>query len=494
MSNSRVLSRFSSRPLGAALSGAAVAAAALVGSAGTLSAQTPAKVYVACYVPLTGTVYRIKESGLKTACTTAHIEFSWTDGADALRSADPAGGDLTGVFSNATVVKLLGRALSTTPPQPGQVLSWNGSAWIAATLAAGGGAADHGALTGLFDDDHAQYLLTNGVRTAIHGFAVAGALNAGGPIPLSGNGVRLMWVPRRAAFRVGLGDWDDSNTGLASIAMGYATTASGDHSAAIGVSTEASGQASTALGSNTTASGEGSTAMGNFTIASGARSTALGYYTTASGEYSTAMGYLASTNGLRGSFVYGDFSQPFFSSLTVKASTSNQFVVRAQHFWFGNNNAVVHTPGRLLETSTGAFLSSGGAWTNSSDVALKDAFEDVSAEDVLGKIAAMPVRRWSYKAEDPSVRHFGPTAQDFRAAFGLGSAATSIATVDADGVSLLGIQALEKRTRDLERGNVELRAANAELRATNADLRAGNAELIARLERLEAAIKRFENR
>jgi flagellin-like hook-associated protein FlgL len=473
MSHSRLLTRLSLRIVGASV------AAALVGPTGTVSAQVPAATYAACYVPLTGTVYRIREAGLKTACTASHVEFKWTDGFDALRTTDPAGGDLTGVLSNANVVKLLGRALSTTPPQPGQVLSWDGTAWIATTPAAAmGGVTDHGALTGLANDDHPQYLLANGVRTAIDGFAVRapGGRGGGGSIPTSGSGARLMWYSGKAAFRAGEpsgGGWDDANIGRLSLATGFATIASGIYSTALGISTHASGGASTAMGLETTASGFASTATGS--------------NTTASGNFSTAMGFRSSTNSHEGSFVYGDFSEGIQSVTNINAVTNNQFVVRAQHFWFGTNNNVIATPGRLLETSTGAFLSSGGAWTNSSDVALKNDFEDVSAEDVLGKIAAMPVRRWSYKAEDPSVRHFGPTAQDFRAAFGLGSAATSIATVDADGVSLLGIQALAKRTRDLQRAVGEVRAANTQLRAANA-------ELLARLERLEAALKRFENR
>jgi len=44
----------------------------------------------------------------------------------------------------------------------GQVLEWNGSAWAPGTDDTGGGGGDHGALTGLGDDDHTQYLLLAG--------------------------------------------------------------------------------------------------------------------------------------------------------------------------------------------------------------------------------------------------------------------------------------------------------------------------------------------
>jgi hypothetical protein len=64
---------------------------------------------------------------------------------------------------------------------------------------------------------------------------------------------------------------------------------------------------------------------------------------------------------------------------------------------------------------------------------------------VLTRIAAMPVTEWSYKAQDAAIRHIGPTAQDFHAAFGLGEDPLRIGTLDADGVALAGVKALEAR-------------------------------------------------
>ena len=39
---------------------------------------------------------------------------------------------------------------------------------------------------------------------------------------------------------------------------------------------------------------------------------------------------------------------------------------------------------------------------------------------VLERLAGLSIQSWSYKTED-SIRHIGPTAEDFYAAFGLGS-------------------------------------------------------------------------
>ena len=65
------------------LRAAAIALAALVVPA-VLRAQTTTapKVFYACYVPSSGSVYRIKEVDLKQECAkSTHVQFSWTDGA-----------------------------------------------------------------------------------------------------------------------------------------------------------------------------------------------------------------------------------------------------------------------------------------------------------------------------------------------------------------------------------------------------------------------------
>src|SRR5215213_1993809 len=61
---------------------AAVLGAILAAAPAALEAQTTTpKVYYACYIPTSGTVYRIKETNLKQACaSSAHVPFSWTDG------------------------------------------------------------------------------------------------------------------------------------------------------------------------------------------------------------------------------------------------------------------------------------------------------------------------------------------------------------------------------------------------------------------------------
>ena len=83
-----------------------------------------------------------------------------------------------------------------------------------------------------------------------------------------------------------------------------------------------------------------------------------------------------------------------------------------------------------------------------SDRNAKADFESVDPQKILKKVAAMPVSKWRYHGEDSSIRHMGPTAQDFRAAFGLGDEDTSITAVDADGVALAAIQGLNHKMEE----------------------------------------------
>jgi hypothetical protein len=73
------------------------------------------------------------------------------------------------------------------------------------------------------------------------------------------------------------------------------------------------------------------------------------------------------------------------------------------------------------------------AHLTASDRNLKENFVALEGDAVLAKLAALPVTEWSFKG-DP-VRHIGPTAQDFKAAFDLGADDTHIATLDLASVA-----------------------------------------------------------
>lgn len=96
--------------------------------------------------------------------------------------------------------------------------------------------------------------------------------------------------------------------------------------------------------------------------------------------------------------------------------------------------------GRLINTSTGAYLSDDGIWTNNPDCS---DLRNVSATDqqlLLDKIAALPIKQWN-SASQTDVAHVGPTAADLKAIFGVGDG-QSLSTVDPVGIALAAIKVL----------------------------------------------------
>jgi hypothetical protein len=120
------------------------------------------------------------------------------------------------------------------------------------------------------------------------------------------------------------------------------------------------------------------------------------------------------------------------------------------------------------------------AFNPPSDRNLKENFAPVSPREVLEKVSAMPISRWNFKG-DAATPHVGPMAQDFHAAFGLGTDDKHIATVDADGVALAAIQGLNQKLEQREQALWE------DLKRRDAE----NAELKQRLARLEKIVAGF---
>jgi hypothetical protein len=299
------------------------------------------------------------------------------------------------------------------------------------------------------------------------GFAASAPWNATGSIPESGAGKRLMWYPGKFAFRAGRvsgTQWDDIYVGEGSVAMGENTTAQGAYSAAMGYGSAASGYTSAAMGAYNTASGDYSVALGLASMAGGQSSLAVGENNSALGTGSVALGYRARAQG-NGSFVFADRSSgSYFAALGA-----NQFRVRAAG-GVGFYTSPTLTSGVELHPGS-------GSWSNVSDVNVKENFDDIDGEQILGKLAHMPVRTWNYKSQPTTIRHAGPTAQDFKAAFGLGESDRQISAVDADGVALAAAKALEARTRALMEENEALANENDRLRDRLAQLERAIAQM-----------------
>jgi len=99
-----------------------------------------------------------------------------------------------------------------------------------------------------------------------------------------------------------------------------------------------------------------------------------------------------------------------------------------------------------------------------SDRALKYGVRPLSSEQVLGRLSKLPISTWTYNNEPPGVRHIGPMAQDFNAAFGVGADPRFISPVDADGVALVALQELHRQLKQLRAELNKLKQENCELR------------------------------
>jgi hypothetical protein len=112
-----------------------------------------------------------------------------------------------------------------------------------------------------------------------------------------------------------------------------------------------------------------------------------------------------------------------------------------------------------------------GATCPKSDRNIKDGFASVERDQVLEGVASLPISRWSYLTEGARITHLGPMAQDFKATFGLGDSDKTILQVDADGVALVAIQALNDRVEKLAAENAALKARVDELGRAKCDNR-----------------------
>jgi hypothetical protein len=181
------------------------------------------------------------------------------------------------------------------------------------------------------------------------------------------------------------------------------------------------------------------------------------------GDYSFAAGFNAAASN-NNSFVWSDGSMPTYDTST------NEFVARASggYFFYSGTNSV------------GVSVAPGsGSWSSMSDRNAKKDFMSVNSESVLARVASMPLTTWSYRSE-PGVRHIGPMAQDFHAAFGVGEDDRHITEVDEGGVALAAIQGL----------NQKLAEKNAQIQ----DLRQKNDSLAQQLGELKAAVQSLQEK
>jgi hypothetical protein len=280
----------------------------------------------------------------------------------------------------------------------------------------------------------------------------------------------------------------------------YSSVAGGiNNNASVANSTIGGGQNNYTSGSNSTvAGGSYNTAMGNdSTVIGGSENTAEGAYSTvAGGSENAAYGPSSfaagseATASYDGSFVWADDTGNTFSD-----TGPDQFCIRAAGGLLLNvsGSSGLHPAACQINSTSangvGLFVAqsssdaaavfvntgagdiikgfSGGTGGNlvfevvnsgtvyakgvalTSDRNAKEHFAPLDSRDVLAKVAALPISEWNYKDNAAEIRHVGPMAQDFHAAFGLdGADDKHISVVDEGGVALAAIQGLNQKLEE----------------------------------------------
>ena len=320
---------------------------------------------------------------------------------------------------------------------------------------------------GLNNDSSGQYSFVGGgyVNTTSDTY---GTVGGGASNTASGVGATV----GGGALSTASGDFTAVAGGFANYASGRAATIAGggSNNATQYYTTIGGGRLNTASQDYATvAGGRDNTASAIYATVGGGRNNTASYYAvvpggrdnTAQGNYSFAAGRAARANHI-GAFVWGD-SQIEIAT-TKSSSALDQFNV------YCSGGARFFT---MKDASTGVLLAAGaGSWSAVSDRDSKENVEPVDERAVLERLVSMPLSTRNYKAQDDSVRHMGPMAQDFRAAFGLGVSDKLIDTIDPDGVALAAIQGLHAL---VQKNEMLLAERDAEID-----------ELRERLERLEA--------
>ncbi len=333
-------------------------------------------------------------------------------------------------------------------------------------------------------NDSCAFLSIERVPTV--GAGVGGAVIAGGG------------APGGTVDGCGAGDfhkiWDNNGT----IGGGYGNTAgNGNADTTDAAFTTVSGGVfnSAAAYAATIGGGDGNQATwayavvsgGNGNVAGGQAATIPGgQLNVANGFASLAAGYRAKANA-GGSMAFSDSTEADLAN-----NTANSFIV-------GFTGGIGMWTNKAQTTGC-RILAGGGSWICTSSRDEKTDFTEVDPQAILERVLGMPITEWRYRGEASGLRHVGPMAQDFHAAFGLGPDDQSIGVLDASGIALAAIQGLNAkleqglRDRDaaIARQREEIdrqRGEIAELRATREDVAALRAAVGALLRERAATVQ-----
>ncbi len=192
-------------------------------------------------------------------------------------------------------------------------------------------------------------------------------------------------------------------------------------------------------------------------------------------NYSSVLGGQANTANGQYNLVFGNAVVP-----TVTENYRVYFFEPTSYGFLGINREDLDYPihvGTSASNGNGAYLTTGGVWTNGSSRTFKDRYTSLDSAEVLKKVRNLDVRGWWYKGTQEY--HVGPFAEDFRDAFGTGvldntDSRKYLAATDIAGVALYSSQQLIKQNEQLFSENERMKSENESIKL--------------RLERLESII------
>jgi hypothetical protein len=236
----------------------------------------------------------------------------------------------------------------------------------------------------------------------------------------------------------------------------------------------------TNTGDQTFVAGDGHTATGAWnTVCGGKESTvsgygnviAGGYYNSLEGSWGAIPGGIgnAVTAGRHCSMAFGRevYVNDHYRVVFFDSTNSGRFAVNRDDHDGGGISHPIHV-GTDATNGNGAHLTAGGDWVSTSSRGAKEAFTPLDAAELLKKISSMPVESWRY--ENSTERHIGPMAEDFVAAFDVGTLRDDgtrdnkhLSASVVAGVALAAIQEMNRRNSKLETEVAELRDLVEEL-------------------------------
>lgn len=125
------------------------------------------------------------------------------------------------------------------------------------------------------------------------------------------------------------------------------------------------------------------------------------------------------------------------TGLTATAASPDRFWVGCQGGATFYSNAA---------RTTGSAMAPGGSFEAICDRNKKENFADVDANEILGKVAELPIYLYNFKGNGPDIVCIGPVAQEWHAAFPSAKDGLTIEFADM-GVALAAIKALLAKTR-----------------------------------------------